>query len=320
MTILVYAISALLIIATFISLLYKKSWWVRVFDFPRLQIIAFQAIMLIIILWKMSPFLWHHYLLFSVLLIALIIQALYVFPYLPIASKTIASARKTSQITFSIIVVNVLMKNRKYQKLFEQIKLYKPDILLAVETDKWWIDKLDFFDDDYKTSVKIPQDDTYGMVLYSKLPLSNTEVKHLVKKTVPSIFTNVNCQGFVFSLKCLHPEPPFPDEAKTSIPRDRELIRAAQIIREEETPQVVVGDLNDVAWSYTSYKFDKMSHLKDPRKGRGLFNTFHAKVPFFRWALDHIFVSSNFEVIHLKRLPKFGSDHFPMYFKFGVKE
>jgi hypothetical protein len=69
--------------------------------------------------------------------------------------------------------------------------------------------------------------------------------------------------GFQFTLRCLHPEPPTPNEAATSGPRDRELIKVAQVIRDNPHPHIVLGDLKDVAWSDTSYAFEKISRLKE---------------------------------------------------------
>jgi hypothetical protein len=75
---------------------------------------------------------------------------------------------------------------------------------------------------------------------------------------------------------------------------------------------IVAGDLNDVAWSHTSRLFRRLSRLVDPRVGRGFYNSYHAQCVWMRWPLDHVFYSPDFLLRGLRRLPAFGSDHFPL--------
>ena len=119
--------------------------------------------------------------------------------------------------------------------------------------------------------------------------------------------------GDVVTLYGLHPEPPAPGEAETSLPRDAELVLAGREIAERGAPTIVAGDFNDVAWSHTSRLFRRISRLLDPRIGRGMYNTFHAGYVLLRWPLDHVFVGDAFVLRRMARLPGFGSDHFPIY-------
>ncbi len=77
--------------------------------------------------------------------------------------------------------------------------------------------------------------------------------------------------------------------------------------------------MNDVAWSHTSELFRRISGLMDPRVGRGLLPTFHADHSLLRWPLDHVFVSADFKVDDMERLPHVGSDHFPIYIKLSYE-
>jgi hypothetical protein len=96
------------------------------------------------------------------------------------------------------------------------------------------------------------------------------------------------------------------------------LLTVAFEVRDFDGPTLVFGDLNDVAWSPTTALFQAVSAMLDPRIGRGQFNTFHARWPWLRYSLDHIFVSNHFRLVSLKRLPYIGSDHFPILAEFAL--
>ncbi len=212
-----------------------------------------------------------------------------------------------------LLTANVLTPNRQAQRFLELVGENAPDLVITLESDAWWQAQLDTLERDFPHSVKVPQDNLYGMHLYSRLPLADTEVAFLVEKGVPSIHTSVQLSDSVrLRLHVLHPAPPSPTENEESTERDAELVVVAQSVAGESGPVVVTGDLNDVAWSATTRLFRKISGLLDPRVGRGMFNTFHADYPLLRWPLDHLFHSEHFTVSELRRLPAFGSDHFAL--------
>src|SRR5262245_58818507 len=216
--------------------------------------------------------------------------------------------------SLSLLVVNVLMANRAVDRLLETISSNDPDMVFAVEVDDWWCERLQNALPGHPFRLAYPLANTYGMILLSRFELIDPKVLFLLKADVPSILTGVSLRsGDVITLYGLHPEPPSPTEADTSLPRDAELVLAAREIAGGERSTIIAGDLNDVAWSHTSRLFRRISRLLDPRIGRGMYNTFHARYWPLRWPLDHVFVSDTFLLRRLERLPYFGSDHFPMY-------
>lgn len=298
------------------GLLPLDNWWVRGVEFPRIQImfLGLAAWLGMVIFW--SDWQFGQWLLFIVLSSALAFQLRMVLPYTILWKKEVLTAKDMPNghaHQLKIMVSNVLTPNDETQKLVELVKDKRPDILITLETDKKWEKALNQIEANYPYTVKVPLDNLYGMHLYSKLELIDPEVKYLVIDDIPSIHTQLRLQGGqVIWLYCLHPMPPSPTEADKSTTRDAELLMVGKHIKENKQTAILAGDLNDVAWSKTTRRFQRISGLLDPRIGRHFINTFHVDYPFLRWALDHIFHSACFTLVDIQRMPSIGSDHFPV--------
>ncbi|HSP82893.1 MAG TPA: endonuclease/exonuclease/phosphatase family protein [Gillisia sp.] len=154
------------------------------------------------------------------------------------------------------------------------------------------------------------------MLLYSKFPLKNEQVKYLVDDSIPSIHTILQLpDGKDIQLYCIHPTPPMPQENPSSTDRDAEMMLVAKSSKDNKLPVIVAGDFNDVAWSQSTKLFKEVSGLLDPRIGRGFYNTFNANSVLMRWPLDHFFASDEFRLIKMELGEDIDSDHFPAYFE-----
>lgn len=302
---------------SFWSLIPRDEWWIRGADFPRLQILVLGFIAFVLFLLVDHPWTAFNQLLFVGLIAALAYQLKMVLPYTFVWKKQVKQVKQDQldpDRQISLIVSNVLTTNTKYHLLIEQIQTHQPDLVLTLETDQAWQDALAVIEPDYPYRVPVPLDNLYGMHLYSKLVLSETEVKFILSDEIPSIHTKVMLRsGQPVQLYCLHPKPPSPTEAKDSTLRDAELLIVGDQIKDLDESCIVMGDLNDVAWSRTTRLFQRISGLLDPRVGRRYVNTFHADYPLLRWSLDHVFHSTDFALVHMERLKHVGSDHFPVY-------
>jgi endonuclease/exonuclease/phosphatase (EEP) superfamily protein YafD len=320
--IIIYTLGYFIVTVSLIPLVRHDNWIFRIFEYPRAQKLFINVLLLILFI-LVADWSNRHAIVFTAILSANSLYLLYqVFPYTPVAKHQMQGQKQPEKDKhFKILVCNVYQDNRNANRCLDCIRKHDPDIIIMVEIDTWWDEQLSSLQKDYPYAVRKPLENTYGMLLYSKLELLNPQVKFVVEPDVPSIHTLVRLPcGDLFYLYCLHPQPPVPQENPRSKERDAEILTIAKEARKCHLPVVVAGDLNDVAWSYTTELFLKSSGLLDPRRGRGFFNTFHAHHWFLRWPLDHIFCSKHFQLNGLKRLPPVGSDHFPILVQLGLRK
>lgn len=305
---------AVLILLTALPVIETDEWWVRLWDYPRLQIAALLAVALIGLV-AAAPR--KGRLFFTAVglgLASLIWQLFQVASYLPgwpvelAATKTCAPGRQVR-----LLNANVLMVNNDSAALLALVRRTNPDVVLLLEPSLDWERAVRPLYPDYPHRISQPLPNTYGLILLSRLSLEQSQVRYLMQPHVPSVKVGLRLRsGEVVDFYGIHPEPPYPGD--DSGERDAELVRVGREVRAAGRAAIVMGDLNDVAWSHSSRLFRRLSGMLDARVGRGPYPTFPANLPWLAWPLDHIFVTPHFRLVGIDRLPDIGSDHRPMLF------
>lgn len=329
MKIILLILALLVVIATALPLLRLDQWWVRILDFPRGQITIAGVLIIPFYLYFWLYF-WERQrlneavifgLILGLLVLAVGYQIIKILPYTVLMPKQVRDTESRSgNANLSLLVANVLMDNRESEAFFNVVRKYNPDVVLTMETDQWWEKALRPLEVAYPHTLKKPLDNTYGMLVYSRLAMIEPEVRFILKDSIPSMHMQLvlpsNDRVFVHFV---HPDPPNPKYATQTTKRDAELLIVGREVEKRDKPTIVAGDLNDVAWSHTTTLFQKSSALLDPRVGRGMYNTYNAKNPLLRWPLDHVFHSDHFRLVSMELGPAWGSDHFPIYIELSLE-
>ena len=316
-----YWIIAVLAILSVLMPAIKNTYWTfRVFDYPRFQ--KFIILLVLILVWFFTfenPTIYDQVLLFSEIILSFYLFYI-ILPYTKFGKTMIDKIQPhESEKPLDILVCNVYQYNNNYQKLIDLIKENNPSVLFFLETDEEWKNALKSATDNYPHKIEVPLPNTYGLLFYSQFPIKNQEINYLIDDDIPSIVADLEYNNDVVRLYGIHPTPPVPQENTESTERDAEILLVGKNAKNYGKASVVFGDLNDVAWSRTTKLFLKSSGMLDPRRGRGMYNTFHAKYWFLRWPLDHFFVSPHFRLVDMKRMKSVDSDHFPIWISLVVR-
>jgi endonuclease/exonuclease/phosphatase (EEP) superfamily protein YafD len=306
------------------SLSSHPHWFIRAWDFPRVQIVVIGWVLLTIYfavrfaagsqpVLSAWPFL-------GIVLFLTAWHGFRILPYTPLLPKQSAdtpakfrTVGRADDKAIRMVMTNVEMENDRYDLWLDEIAKVDPDVLLVVEIDESWHEATKEFASRYPHQIIHPQDNWYGMMFLSRFPITEHVVRRLVQDDVPSIDAKLRMNdGTIIRFVGVHPRPPEPIRDNDAKARDAELTLWGTELAQEQNPVIIGGDLNDVAWSQTTRLFLRTSELLDPRRGRGFYNSFHAGRWYMRFPLDHIFHSIHFTVNRVHRLGFVGSDHFPI--------
>ncbi len=307
-----------LVAVTLLPLISTGKWYVRWWDFPRLQVavllllpIIFSLVLSASKIASAEPIIWT-----TILIGCLIWQVSHIIKFSPLWPVEVAVASENSPL-LKLMVCNLDKDNPARAPVSKQLRAEHPDVLMLIEYDQAWESELCDLRSSFTYHHEEIRGDGLGMAVWSNLPLLNAETRFLISERRPTIWAEIQIDSEEkANFVGVHPTPPglmdvTGDTRRDSRVRDAELVLVAnEIAQRTEQPWIVAGDFNDVAWSHTTRLFKRVSGLNDPRIGRSFMGTYIAQYPPLRCPIDHVFLSDCFTISNLSRKRISGSDHF----------
>lgn len=305
----------LLIAAATLSLLpliETNAWWIRFLDFPRMQIAAATAVLLVAFLGLRGRPRRIEGVAVIAAVAAIGYQIYKLHPYTgAVAPMAVAQDSCGAGQGLVVMVANVKRDNDRTQAFLDLVGGVAPDLLLVMETDVSWDARLSPLDADFPHAVQnIPKPDShFGMHLFSKLDLVASEFRFVAGSDTPSVVAQLRLRsGAVVAFIGLHPRPPLGWSQPTTM-RDAHLLTAAMMARESGLPTIVAGDFNAVPWERATRRAMRIGGLLDPRVGRGVLPTYSTESRLIAWPLDLVLFQEQLVLQAFDVPPDFGSDH-----------
>jgi len=214
-----------------------------------------------------------------------------------------------------VMSVNVLTINTNHQDLIDEVREHDPDILALFEVSEQWASAIQPLIDAYpyvhRTS--LPGDRWYGVQILSRHELDPLALPtSFAVESFRCAAAEVTTDAGQILLVAAHPMPPV-GFSSTRL-RDRQLALVNTYLKKHgSAPAIVLGDLNSTPWSHGYRTLTSGTGLKNARDGAGVQGSWFAALPgFLRIPIDHILVSSGFDVRTSAVGADIGSDHLPV--------
>lgn len=241
-------------------------------------------------------------------LLCFVLNGIYIFPYYFSDNHKLTNV---PTIILKLMLANVEGRNKSYDKLLESVKSANPDVIVLQEiTEEWWknIQSITY---DYPNFKALSRQGGGGLVLLSRFPLEQAEILTLDESTHLAMSGKINVNGTILSILTLH--PPTPMRKHKFDYRNGQFGKVSSLIKSEPEPKLLIGDLNTTIWSPYFTELVENSSLRDVRKGKGIYPSWHSYLPnFMRIPIDHCLVGETIEVDNIELGDFTGSDHYPL--------
>jgi len=176
----------------------------------------------------------------------------------------------------------------------------QPDIVVLQEINPAMVRALKAFEADYPYRIIDPSADSFGMAIFSKLPMERFQRDLFVAdqwNKYTQAYLRTARLSLPFTLTELHASPP--TDANNATERNHQLKQVAPVINQQPAYyKVVVGNLNVTPFSPWFSGLTRETGLTSAMQGRSLAGSWPGYWPaFLRMPIEHLLVSDNIEVM-----------------------
>lgn len=218
-------------------------------------------------------------------------------------------------LTLRAMLLNVNTHFGDPGRVKQVIQEVDPDILVLEEISSQWVLDLRSISDLHPHSFMEPREDNFGIGLFSKLPLADSEIVYAGEAHVPSIVATVDTGSGRLGIMATHTVPPY--SARHTRRRNEQLEKLADFIPSSQ-PLLFLGDLNMTPWNHYFKRFLRRTGLIDSCRGYGIQPTWPNDNPLFWIPIDHCLHSPDIVVLKREIGPDVGSDHYPVIVDFAI--
>lgn len=221
------------------------------------------------------------------------------------------SRSEPAEAGIQLVLFNVLMRNRSYDRTLDFALSAAPDLLGLVEVDQHWIDALAPLRNVLPYQAAIPHPASYGLALFSRYPIRSWHRAKVRGSDVYHLEADVELSDGYLHVVLVHLPPPFtPNEMRK---RDERLASLQESAAASEWATLLMGDFNASPWTPSLLAVEKATGMISFRRGQGLFPTWPGRLGPCRIPIDQILGSGGLVKFGRAKVgPDLGSDHLPI--------
>lgn len=233
----------------------------------------------------------------------------------PVAARAWVAPRGAVEgaATIRVALHNVNTGNRRRGSAVAALAAADADVVAVIEASSAWVAELRAALPEHVHVLAHPQDDNFGMTLFSRVPLEGAEVLWLPSSPA-ALTARVRLGSRTVTLLVVHPYPPIGTGA---LVRDRQLAAVARHAAACEGPLVVMGDLNATPWTPCVERLREEAQLADGGAGSGYGATWPARLGPLGIPIDLVLVR-DVAVTGFEVGAAHGSDHRALTFSISA--